>query len=82
MPSYLCKCGTRIDYTDIPAAASYKVIGDADVDVDDELDMSFRSDRSKEALLCANCGRFWIFWNGFHNPPTEYMDCGVDSRDP
>ena len=37
VPSYLCKCNQRIDFTSIPAETSYHLVADEDVDVQEDV---------------------------------------------
>lgn len=81
MPSYLCKCNKRIDYTNIPAPPSYHLVADADVEVQDDIVTNNATwSKAIQVLRCHYCDRMWIFWDGFHNSPTEYVNAGVDTR--
>ena len=83
MPSYLCKCQTRIDYTEIPADASYHLVADSAAEVDDDLTTYNATwSQSTEVLRCLTCDRLWVFWSGMNQPPTEYQCLGVDKRGP
>jgi hypothetical protein len=79
MPSYLCKCDARIDYTAIPAPCSYFLIEDRAADVEQDL-ITWRTENALNVLKCPDCGRLWIFWDGMQNAPTEYRYVGVDPR--
>lgn len=83
MPSYLCKCQHRIDYSEIPAEASYHLVADLDAEVDDDL-VTYNATwtAAAEVLRCPSCGRLWVFWNGMNQAPTEYELRGVDDRQP
>jgi len=82
MPSYLCKCNTRIDYTEIPAAASYHLVEDGAAEVQEDLTHKVSWTESTEALRCPACDRFWVFWSGMSQAPTEYESKGIDDRPP
>ena len=83
MPSYLCKCKTRIDYTQIPATCSYHLVEDAAAEVQHDLITYNASwNESTEVLRCPSCGRLWVFWDGMSNAPTEYKCEGLDNRAP
>ena len=81
MPSYLCRCQTWINYTNIPAECSYHLIQDAAAEVqDDLLTYTFDMKDSSEVLRCPTCDRLWVFWNGMGRDPTEYECKGLDER--
>jgi hypothetical protein len=81
MPSYLCKCNKRIDYTSIPADPSYQLVADKDVVVQDDIvTCNATWSEATQVLRCPYCGRLWVFWDGFHKAPTEYLNVGVDTR--
>lgn len=73
MPSYICKCRTRIDYSSIPNPNEWLLISDTDYDnysglVDaEDVYLKFT-----HALMCPNCSRLIIFREGFGAPPTYY----------
>ncbi len=83
MPSYLCKCLTRIDYTEIPASSSYHLVADAAAQVDEDL-ITYNATwtESTEVLRCPSCHRLWVFWDGMGQAPSEYLLVGVDDREP
>lgn len=81
MPSYLCKCDRRIDYTEIPAPTSYHLVHDEDVEVDEDIVTRHATwTEAVQVLRCPFCDRLWVFWQGFGNSPTEYVNAGVDRR--
>lgn len=83
MPSYLCRCQKRIDYTEIPAASSYYLVADEAAEVQDDL-VTYVANwtESTNVLRCPSCDRLWVFWNGMGGVPTEYESRGLDERDP
>ncbi|GMU25073.1 MAG: hypothetical protein AMXMBFR13_51440 [Phycisphaerae bacterium] len=83
MPSYLCKCSKRIDYTKIPADASYHLVADEDVDIlEDIVTHTAQWQKGIQVLRCPQCDRLWVFWQGFGSAPTEYVNAGIDERPP
>lgn len=81
MPSYRCNCDKWISYTSIPADPSYHLVAEKDVVVQDDIDTCNATwSESKQVLRCPYCDRLWVFWDGFHNAPTEYVSAGVDTR--
>ena len=73
MPSIICKCGHRIVYGEIPCPDEWLLISDVAYDqfagmVDAE--EVYRA--MCHLLLCPNCGRLWIYWDGFSKPPLAY----------
>lgn len=82
MPSYLCRCNTWIDYTDIPSENSYHLVKDVDVEVEDEIVTNYASWlKATQVLCCPSCERLWIFWAGMADAPVEYLCVGVDERE-
>lgn len=82
MPSFLCRCGIRIDYTRIPADSAYQLVEDTKIDVENDSKYLARWEEATQVLECADCKRLWIFWNGMANSPTEYVNKGIDDRAP
>ncbi len=83
MSSYLCKCDTRMDFTNIPADCSYHLVSDIAAEVqNDLLTYTFDINDSSEVLKCPSCGRLWVFLNGMAYAPTEYEYKGIDQRTP
>jgi hypothetical protein len=77
MPSIACKCGYRLDFGQVPNPTEWLVISDTrfegfvgSVDAE-ELYAEF-----EHFLKCPKCGRLWIYWDGFKNPPTCYDPSG------
>lgn len=69
-----CRCGHLIDYGVIPCPEEWLFVAD---DVFDrfsgatDVDEIYRAMRS--FLKCPACGRLWVFWDGFSQPPEEYV---------
>lgn len=74
MPKIVCKCGEWLLYGDIPNPIEWLLISDIEYDkfsgVVDAEDV-YRV--MKHLLRCPNCGRLWVFWNGFDHEPEEYV---------
>ena len=73
MPAIACKCGNRLNFGQIPNPIEWLIIADerfdgfsGDVDAE-ELYNEFRN-----LLKCPQCGRLWVYWDGFEHPPTCY----------
>ena len=74
MPAYVCKCGERVSYSEIPSPSQYLFISDVDYDkYQGEIDAETLYLEMKSFLVCGNCGRIWMFWNGFKHEPREYL---------
>jgi hypothetical protein len=73
MPSFFCKCGERILDGQIPQPNEWLLLSYVNYDgyaglIDaDQLYLAMKS-----MLLCPQCSRVWIFWNGYQQPPTCY----------
>jgi len=74
MPKIICSCQEILSYSEIPCPIEYKFISDCDYDQYQEMinaeDLYLHM---KSFLKCPKCDRLWIFWNGYTNPPMEYV---------
>lgn len=73
MPKILCKCSHYINLSEIPSPNQFLMISDIDYDkyqglVDAE-DI-FRA--MNIVVICPNCGRLYVYRNGFDMPPIIY----------
>jgi hypothetical protein len=79
VPSMLCNCGERLRYGDIPCAIEWLVISDVEYDkVSGTVDAEELYRSMTHILQCPKCRRLWVYWNGFSQPPSEYMPKGND----
>jgi hypothetical protein len=79
MAKLRCECGYLIPISgDIPNLIEWKIISDSKFDefegmVDsEEIYMACNS-----MFKCPNCGRLWVYWNGFEQDPECYSPRGV-----
>jgi hypothetical protein len=74
---FLCRCGAQIRTSGgIPHDTELLMI--ADREIGDEtwegpLDMGEVYARMTHVFPCSDCGRLWIFWQGFDAEPVSYM---------
>jgi len=74
MPSIVCSCSYRISYSAIPCPDEWLFISDCDFDRFTGLVDAEDVYRATQSLLrCPECGRLWVFWNGFKQPPQEFI---------
>ncbi|MBW4084752.1 hypothetical protein [Paenibacillus sp. S150] len=74
MPKIRCKCGELLRFGDIPCKIEYKFISDVEYDqYQEQIDSEILYLNMKSFLQCDECGRLWFFWDGFNNPPKEYV---------
>lgn len=74
MPKRLCSCGETLNFSPIPNPIEWRII--SDVELDQFSGMVNTSDiirASKILAICPDCGRVYIFWNGFSQPAQEYI---------
>lgn len=74
MPHLTCQCGTTLRYGEIPCEIEWLLLRDTDFDklpAAVETEALYR--QSNSLLRCPMCARLWVFWEGFQNPPTEYV---------
>ncbi len=75
MPKIVCSCKNILSYSEIPSSIEYKFISDCDYDqYQDMINAKDLYQNMKSFLKCPQCNHLWIFWNGYTNPPIEYME--------
>lgn len=80
MPKFLCKCGEVVSYSEIPNPVEYLFISDVEYDqFQRTLDAEELYNKMKSILQCKNCGRLWVYWNGFDHEPVSYLPEVVSS---
>lgn len=73
MPSINCKCGVKLSYGEIPNPVEWLIVSDEDYNnYTETIDSEALYREMKSILKCFNCGRLWIFWNGFGSEPSCY----------
>ncbi|KAA9338461.1 hypothetical protein F0P96_06405 [Hymenobacter busanensis] len=73
MPKIVCKCGNWISYSPIPNPAELLFISDVEYDAfTDKIEPDELYDKMKHILVCDQCERLWVYWNGFQSEPTCY----------
>ena len=73
MPAVMCKCGNRIGLGEIPNPNEWLTISDVVYDAyTGIIDAEALYADMKHILVCDQCNRILIFWNGFQSPPTCY----------
>lgn len=74
MPKYTCKCGESLRFGEIPCSIEWKIVSDQKFDQFSGMVDAEEIYSAMDSLLkCPNCGRVWIFWDGFKSAPQEYM---------
>lgn len=75
MPSMNCKCGCRINFSDIPNSNEWLLIPDEEYDaIADKVDVEYLYRKFTHLFKCVNCGRLIIFWSGFESTPQYYNE--------
>ena len=74
MPKIRCECGKIINLRQTPNPNQMLIIPDVDFDKywDGEPDIEKLYDEMKIVAVCNDCGRLYIFWNGFDKRPVVY----------
>jgi hypothetical protein len=75
MPSRICKCGTQLRFGSFPNPLEWIIMSEEKFDL-------YPSDTKISELLldsdilmkCDKCHRVWIYWKGFDNSPTCYIE--------
>jgi hypothetical protein len=74
MPAIRCRCGEVLRYGEIPSPIEWKIISDVQMDdFSGMVDAEEVYGAMKSLLVCPQCGRLWVYWNGFGADPTEYI---------
>jgi len=77
MPGIKCKCGHVIKFGEIPNPNEWLLISDIEYDkyfVAIDAEDLYRE--MKSMLVCKQCKRVWIYWEGYQKDPTPYtLDC-------
>jgi hypothetical protein len=77
MPGIQCKCGNIIKSNLIPNPNEWLVISDVSYDkFSGKIDAEELYKEMKTLLVCNNCKRIWIYWNGNREPPLSYSPEG------
>ena len=71
---FLCSCGDQIRTSgEIPHPYEWLLISDLALQgLPEPLDWSLLYKEARHFFRCGNCGRLWVFWQGFDGPPTVY----------
>jgi len=74
MGKFLCKCENTIRISGaIPNPVEWLFISDVEYDKYQELVDAEQLHLAMNSFLkCDKCGRLWVFWDGYDNPPTLY----------
>ena len=79
MPGIKCKCGNVIKTGEIPNPNEWLIISDVDYDAySGNIDSEELYKEMKSMLVCKQCGRLWVYWNGYKKDPTPYI---IDDKD-
>ncbi|MEV6242970.1 hypothetical protein [Lentzea sp. NPDC051838] len=74
MAKFNCICGYLIRVSgEIPNPAEFKFMSDSDFDNFEglvEAEAVYLACRSM--FKCGNCGRLWVYWDGFDSRPEPY----------
>lgn len=73
MPGVKCKCGNILKTGGVPNPIEWLMISDNEYDkYINEIDAEELYSTMKSMLICDNCKRLWIYWDGWQKPPTSY----------
>lgn len=76
MAKFLCRCGGIIHTSgEVPHPTELLMIPEREIGDDawdGSLKMSDLYARMRHVFPCSQCGRLWIFWQGFDGEPTSY----------
>ena len=74
MGGFKCSCNNVIRKGEIPNANEWLIISDIDFDkYMNPIDPEVLYREMISMFKCRKCGSLWIFWDGFKNPPKEYV---------
>lgn len=74
MGKFNCICGDIIRVSGpIPHPDEWLMIADTEYDsLDPSTNLDDLYKKMKSLIICRNCGRLWVFWDGFGAEPTVY----------
>lgn len=73
MPKLVCRCSNIIDLGRIPNPCEWLYISDVEYDsFEGAIDAEDLYMAMKGAVKCDQCGRLWLFHNGYDAPPLCY----------
>lgn len=74
MPGIECKCGNIIKSGEIPNPNEWLLISDVEYDkYSGEIDSEELYQEMKSMLICKQCRRIWVYWEGHQKAPTPYV---------
>jgi len=74
MPKLTCACGRGIPYGEIPCSNEWLFVSDFEFEAFSgtvEAEAIYRM--MKSFLKCPDCGRLWVFWNGYQEAAQEFV---------
>jgi hypothetical protein len=75
MPSRTCKCGTQLRFGGFPNPLEWIIMSEEKFDkYPSETKISEILLDSDVFIKCPKCQRVWIYWQGFDNSPTCYIE--------
>jgi hypothetical protein len=75
MAKFYCECAYLITTSgEIPNPLEWKIISDSTFDqFSGNVDAEDIYRACESMFRCPNCGRLWVFWNGFDKDPECYV---------
>jgi hypothetical protein len=74
MAGFQCKCKHIIKTGEIPNPNEWLLISDVNYDqFAGKVDSELLYKEMKPLLMCKNCNRLWVFWNGYGADPVSYL---------
>jgi hypothetical protein len=74
MPEVQCKCGNIIKTGEIPNSNEWLFISDVEYDnYTENIDVEDLYLAMKRFLVCNQCERIWIYWEGNQKTPVSYI---------
>ena len=75
MPKMLCTCDNVIFLHEIPCPHEWRLISDVEYGRlwEEHATHEQIADATTLAVKCDECGRLFIYWDGFDKQPTEYV---------
>jgi hypothetical protein len=69
-----CRCGATLTLSgEIPNPIEWKLLSDELFDeFSGNVDVELIYQAATSLFRCENCGRLWVFWDGFDAAPMEY----------
>jgi hypothetical protein len=74
MPGIKCMCGAIVKFGEIPNPNEWLLMSDVEYgEYSGEIDSEDLYRKFTSMLVCEQCKRLWIYWQGYRKDPVPYI---------